>query len=192
LVAIRKPERRFGRFALIFMSMGATFGLFFFTEPQMAIAQAARAPSRATTIIGRHDPARIEGLDDGGVIVETKNRGREVVRFVEIWRIRRSFASDEPRGTTVIDFANNRLFAATTVPDLIQLVGQKLPLIKLTAPSGETIYLVASKITDVFPSLPGVHNPNSRTVAGTRYGIQQVQEPIGTVQSIVAAAKPQQ
>jgi hypothetical protein len=192
LLRFLELRRRFEGRAAALIGAALAFGLPLFTGPEIALAQAGRAVSGPTTVIGRHDPAQLSGLEDGGVIVETKNRGREVVRFVEIWRIRRAFASDEPRGTTVIDFADNRLFVATTVPDLIALVSQKLPLIKLTAPSGETIYLAANKITDVFPSLPGVHNPDSRTVAGTRYGIQQVKEPIGTVQSIVAAARPQQ
>ena len=48
---------------------------------------------------------------------------------------------------------------------------------KLTAPNGEVIYMVASKVTDISNALPGLHNPASKAVIGTRDGTQQVIEP---------------
>jgi hypothetical protein len=110
------------------------------------------------------------------------------VQFAEIWRIRKAFASDEPSGTTVIDYANNRLFVATPLDGLIADLGKKVPMTKLTAPNGEMIYMVASKVTDISNALPGLHNPASKAVVGTRDGTQQVLEAVDEAKKIISSA----
>jgi hypothetical protein len=156
---------------------------------QPAFAQLTlRTPHRPTIILGRKHPGRFKGLADGGVVVDLRDGGTQVVQFGEIWRIRRAFASDEPAGTTVIDFANNRLFVATRFADLVGNVGKKIPLTKLTAPNGEAVYMAAGKVTDIFAALPGLHNPASKTVIGTRDGMQQVLEPADEAKRIIADA----
>jgi hypothetical protein len=149
-------------------------------------------PHRPTIILGRKHPGRIDSLAPEGVIVDLRDGGKQVVQFTEIWRIRRAFASDEPANTAVIDFANNRLFVATPVANLIADVGKTIAIVQLTAPNGETVYMAANKITDIFNSLPGLHNPLSKTVIGTRDGTQQVLEPAGEVKRIVASARTAQ
>jgi hypothetical protein len=157
--------------------------------PAEALAQAVpQAPRRPIIILGRKHPGKVTGLVAEGVLVDLRDGGKQVVQFVEIWRIRRAFASDEPQGTTVIDFANNRLFVATPLANLVGDLGKKIPVVQLTAPNGETVYMVASKITDIFNSLPGLHNPLSKTVIGTRDGTQQVLEDAGNVKRLVSDA----
>jgi hypothetical protein len=146
-------------------------------------------PRRPTIILGRRHPARIAGLAAEGVIVDLRDGGKQVVQFNEIWRVRRAFASDEPASTAVIDFANNRLFVATPVANLIADIGRNVAIVQLTAPNGETVYMAANKITDIFNSLPGLHNPLSKTVIGTRDGTQQVLEPADEVKRVVAGAR---
>ena len=119
---------------------------------------------------------------------ESTDGGTQSVQFGEIWRIRRAFASDEPAGTTVVDFANNRLFVATPLAGLVSDVGKKIPLVQFTAPNGEAVYMAASKVTDISNALPGLHNPLSKTVIGTRDGTQQVTETAGDVKRIVEGA----
>jgi len=152
----------------------------------------SRPPHRPTIILGRRHPGRITGLAGDGVIVDLRDGGQQVVQFSEIWRIRRAFASDEPPGTAVIDFANNRLFVATPVANLIADIGKNIAVVQFTAPNGEIIYMAANKITDIFNSLPGLHNPLSKTVIGTRDGTQQVLEPADDVKRIVASARTAQ
>ncbi len=153
-------------------------------------AQAApqRAPQGPTNFLGRSHPGKVTGLVDDGIVVNLKDGGTQVVQFGEIWRIRKAFASDEPRGTSVIDFANNRLFVAMPLENLIADLGKKVPITKLTAPNGEEIYMVASKVTDISNSLPGLHNPASKAVIGTRDGTQQVLEAVDEAKRIIADA----
>ncbi|HZV20558.1 MAG TPA: hypothetical protein VE986_03340 [Hyphomicrobiales bacterium] len=157
--------------------------------PGPAFGQSAwHRPTRPLLILGRKHPGHIMGLSPQGISVDLKDGGAQVVQFAEIWRIRRAFASDEPPGTAVIDFANNRLFVATPVSYLVENVGRKIPLTKLTAPNGEAIYIAAGKVTDIANALPGLHNPASKTVIGTRDGTQQVIEPPDEAKRIIAEA----
>jgi len=159
-------------------------------EPAPASAQGALAPARRPFIVlGRLHPGRITGLADDGIVVDLRDGGTQVVQYGEIWRIRRAFASDEPAGTTVVDFANNRLFVATPLAGLISDAGKKIPLVQFTAPNGEAIYMAANKVTDISNALPGLHNPLSKTVIGTRDGTQQVTEAADAAKRIVAGAQ---
>jgi hypothetical protein len=88
----------------------------------------------------------------------------------------------------VTGIANNRLFVATPLPDLIGNVSKKVALTKLTAPNGEAIYMAAGKVTDISGALPGLHNPSSKTVIGTRDGTQQVLETIDAAKQIIGEA----
>jgi hypothetical protein len=127
-------------------------------------------------------------LSNDGIVVNLRDGGTQVVQFGEIWRVRKAFASDEPAGTTVIDFANTRLFVATPLDALIADLSKKVPMTKLTAPNGEIIYMVASKVTDIYNALPGLHNPLSKAVVGTRDGTQQVLEAVDEAKRIIASA----
>ncbi len=154
-----------------------------------AAAQLASPAHGRTKVIGRQHPARLAGLAADGITVETRDIGQQVVRFTDIWRVRRALTSDEPSGACVIDFANNRLFVAASVADVTGMLGQHLQLVQFTSPGGDRIYLVANRVTDVYEAQPALHNPASKTVVGTRYGTQQIQEPIETVQQAIAAAR---
>jgi hypothetical protein len=157
--------------------------------PPSAFAQITlQAPHRRTIVLGRKHPGKITAQDGEGVVVDLRDGGTQVVQFGEIWRIRRAFASDEPPGTSVIDFANNRLFVATPLPGLVENVGKKTPLAQLTAPNGEIVYMAANKVTDISGALPGLHHPLSKTLIGTRDGVQQVIEPIDEAKRMIAAA----
>lgn len=163
----------------IVLTMGAAF----------AADQRANLHPRPPVILNQGHAAKLSGVVDGGISVETLNGGHQIVGFNDIWRIRRAVAIDEPSGSTVIDFAENRIFVATSVADLLPLLDKNVPLVKFTSPNGDVIYMAANKVTDIFRALPGVHNPNSQTVIGTRDGIQQVKEPLDAAQRIVAAAR---
>lgn len=125
---------------------------------------------------------------DDGIIVDLKDGGTQVIQFGEIWRIRRAFASDEPPSTTVVDFADNRLFVATPLANLVSDTGKKIPLVPFTAPNGEVVYMAAQKVTEISNSLPGLHNPLSKSVIGTRDGAQQVLEAADAARRMVADA----
>ncbi len=159
-------------------------------QPEAALAPAPRRlVNGPKNFFGQKHPGKITGLSDDGIAVNLREGGAQVVQFAEIWRLRRAFASDEPAGTTVIDFANNRLFVATPLADLVANLSKKVAITKLTAPNGETIYMVASKVTDIARSIPGLHNPASKAVVGTRDGTQQVLEAIDDAQRLVSEAR---
>jgi hypothetical protein len=164
---------------------GATASL----PPPPAYAQASLQPTRSARIVlGRKHPGKVTGFSEEGVTVDLKEGGTQTVQFGEIWRIRRAFVSGEPAGTTVIDFADSRLFVATPVASLIGDVAKKVPLAQFTAPNGEIVYMAAGKVTDIAAALPGLHNPASKTVIGTRDGAQQITEPADAAKRIVAEA----
>jgi hypothetical protein len=143
---------------------------------------------RPLMVLGRAHPGKITGEVDEGVVVDLRSGGTQLVQFSEIWRIRRAFASDEPAGTTVIDFANNRLFVASSVSGLVTDIGKRIPLGQFTAPNGEIIYMATGKITDISKAIPGLHNPASKSVIGTRDGAQQVLEAADAAKKIVTDA----
>jgi hypothetical protein len=159
--------------------------------PQAAPAQAVpqRLVNGPKNFFGQKHPGKVTGLSDDGIAVSLKEGGAQVVQLAEIWRLRRSFASDEPAGTSVIDFANNRLFVGTPLAELVTSLGKKVAITKLTAPNGEIIYMVAGKVTDISRALPGLHNPASKAVVGTRDGTQQVSEAIDEAQRLVSEAR---
>ena len=157
--------------------------------PPQAYAQASMQPTRSPRVVlGRKHPGKVTGFLEEGVTVDLKDGGTQIVQFGEIWRIRRAFVSGEPAGTTVVDFADNRLFVAMPVASLIGDVGKKVPLAQFTAPNGEIVYMAAGKVTDIAAALPGLHNPASKTVIGTRDGTQQITEPADAAKRIVAEA----
>ena len=158
------------------------------TSPALAQAAPVRPPTGPKNFLGRSHPGKITGLSDDGIVVNLRDGGTQVVQFGEIWRIRKAFASDEPAGTTVVDYANNRLFVATPFDALIVDLGRKVALTKLTAPNGDMIYMVASKVTDISNALPGLHNPASKAVIGTRDGTQQVLEAVDDAKKIISSA----
>ncbi len=49
--------------------------------------------------------------------------------------------------------------------------------------------MVASKVTDISRALPGMHNPASKAVIGTRDGTQQVVEAIDDAKRIISDAR---
>jgi hypothetical protein len=160
-----------------------------FSVPAAAQSVSMFQPTRTPRLIlGRKHPGQVTSLSEAGVVVDLKDGGTQVIQFGEIWRVRLAYASDEPKGTAVVDFADNRLFVATPVPDLVSDLGKKIALVQLTAPNGETVYLAAAKVADIFNAIPGLHNPASKTVIGTRDGTQQVVEPADTARRMVAEA----
>jgi len=154
-----------------------------------AFAQGFGQPMRGpTNIMGRSYPGKITKIGAEGISVNLREGGPQTVLFSDIWRFRRAFAADEPTGTSIVDFGNNRMFIAAPLDTLTTEASRKLPLTRFTAPNGDIVYLVASKVTDIAGAVPGVHNPASRTVIGTRNGSQQVLETIADTKKVIAAA----
>ncbi|MFY9642475.1 MAG: hypothetical protein WCD20_04040 [Rhodomicrobium sp.] len=173
---------------MILLALALSF-VAFAGSPTPAHAQSAFQPTRGPRIIlGRRHPGRITGLSDSGIVVDLKDGGTQTVQFNEIWRIRRAFAYDEPPGTTVIDFADNRLFVATPIATVVDDAAKKIPLVQFTAPNRETVYMAAEKVTDISNSIPGLHNPLSKSVIGTRDGAQQVVEAADSARRMVTDA----
>ena len=143
---------------------------------------------RPIMVFGRSHPGHITGQSNGGLAVKLRDGGTQAIQFGEIWRIRRAYASDEPQGTAVIDFANIRIFVATPVASLVGDARKRIPLVQFTAPNGEAVYMAADKVTDISNALPGLHNPLSKAVIGTRDGAQQVTETADIAKRIVAEA----
>ncbi len=171
---------------LLALALTSLEGAGFWTPAE---AQSALQPTKSPRVVlGRKHPGKVTGVTDDGVTVDLKDEGTQLVQFALVWRIRQAFVSGEPRGTTVIDFADNRLFAVTPEADIVGDVGKKIALVQFTAPNGETVYMAASKITDVMGALAGLHNPASKTVIGTRNGTQQITEPVDDAKRLVAAA----
>ncbi|ADP69822.1 hypothetical protein Rvan_0541 [Rhodomicrobium vannielii ATCC 17100] len=175
------------RFAFWLASLAAVAGTT--PMPHSALAQGFGQPMRGpTNILGRSYPGKIKAIGVESMTVNLREGGPQTVLYSDIWRLRRSFASDEPNGSSIVDFGNNRMFIAASFDALVAEVSKKLPLTKFTAPNGDTVYLVANKVTDITGAIPGLHNPASKTVVGTRNGSQQVLETIADTKKVIAAA----
>jgi hypothetical protein len=102
-----------------------------------------------------------------------------------IWRIREACNPSEPPGTTIIDFAYVRLFASEPFDVVLNELRLTTSLIKLTAPNGVPVYLVADKIVEVYEPVPGLYHPETHSIVGSLEGRQQVQESKAHVSAMI-------
>jgi hypothetical protein len=162
-----------------------------YSVPAAAQSAAMFQPTHGPRLVfGRKHPGQVTSFSDAGVVVDLKENGTQLIQFGEIWRVRLAFASDEPGGTAVVDFADNRLFVASPVANFAGELGKKIALVQFTTPNGEPVYIAAGKVTEIFNALPGLHNPASKTVISTKDGMQQITEPADAAKRMVAEAHP--
>lgn len=156
-------------------------------EPvRISLAPSGRAAKEDSTL----QPARQAPPVLGEITFDTLHGGKKTVLLAEIWRLRPALPdSIEPSGVTVIDYAKTRLYVPGALKDLFEKVGAQLPLAELTAPNGQHVYLVASRITGIKKATGGDYHPNAQTIISTKDGIQQVLEPQEAVMKIIAEAK---
>ena len=127
---------------------------------------AAEAAEHQTGAVDRNAPISFRTLD--GDILQ--------VDLDEIWRIRAAIGRDEPAGSTVIDYAFERLFVGDPLETVVEEIRLRRDLRQFTLPSGAPIYIFPEKIIGIKRSIPNQHHPNSRSILIAREGEQQVQE----------------
>ena len=94
----------------------------------------------------------------------------------EIWRIRATSTSDEPRNAIVIDYGWERVYVKESLASVVEKVGAVRPLKKFTLPAGGPVYIVLAKVTGVTRAIPQVSHPNAHAIIVSREGHTQVQE----------------
>ena len=94
----------------------------------------------------------------------------------EIWRIRATYTSDEPRNAIVIDYGWDRVYVKESLASVVEKVGGGRPLKRFTLPGGGPVYIVLAKVTGVTRAIPQVSHPNAHAIIVSREGQTQVQE----------------
>ena len=94
----------------------------------------------------------------------------------EIWRIRATSTSDEPRNAIVIDYGWDRVYVKESLASVVEKVGAVRPLKRFTLPAGGSVYIVLAKVTGVTRAIPQVSHPNAHAIIVSREGHTQVQE----------------
>lgn len=108
--------------------------------------------------------------------LQTLDGDTQQVNPEEIWRIRATSTSDEPRGAIVIDYGWERVYVKESLASVVEKVGGVRPLKKFTLPGGGAVYIVVAKVTGVTRAIPQVSHPNAHTIIVCREGQTQVQE----------------
>ena len=107
---------------------------------------------------------------------QTLDGATQQVNPDEIWRIRATSASGEPRGAVVIDYGFERVYVKESLASVVEKVDGVRPLKKFTLPGGAPVYIVAAKVTGVTRSIPHLHHPSAHAIIVAREGQTQVQE----------------
>ena len=102
-------------------------------------------------------------------------------------RISDAIGSEARAGGVVLD-ATQRVFANGTAGDVAGTLGKFTVFIRLTAPSGASVYLNPRQILQVFEADPRVTNANARSFIRLTSGNQQVQESIRDIKNMISAA----
>jgi hypothetical protein len=149
-----KEDRMFARKLALLASAAIVIAAGGATIKGSARATATSPGASRSHVFGQRITGRISQITGDSLTVDFRDGGPEAVQFRDIWRIRMAFATGEPEGTTVIDYAGSRLFVVARLSDVIAAARGKLPLRKFTAPNGQVIYLSAAKVTGVSQALP--------------------------------------
>jgi hypothetical protein len=107
---------------------------------------------------------------------QTLDGGTRQVNPEEIWRIRATSTSDEPRDAVVIYYAFERVYVKDSLASVLEKVGGEQPLRQFTLPGGGTVYIVATKVTGITRAIPHLSHPNAHAIIVSREGQTQVQE----------------
>ena len=159
------------------------------TPPQGAQGAPNRPPTGPKNFLGRTHPGKITGLSNDGIVVNLRDGGTQVVQFGEILARPQSLCQRRAGRHHRHRLCQHPALCCNPASNtLIDDLSKKVPMTKLTAPNGEIIYMVASKVTDIYNALPGLHNPASKAVVGTRDGTQQVLEAVDEAKKIIASA----
>ena len=105
----------------------------------------------------------------------------EQVSIDEIWRLREASGRDEPAGSTMVDYAFERLFVKDSLDAIVDSIRAQRRIEKFTSPMGAPVYIVADKVIGISKALPLQHHPNTKAIIIAREGEQQVEESRDTV-----------
>ncbi|MGB0086684.1 MAG: hypothetical protein WBP94_15105 [Rhodomicrobiaceae bacterium] len=131
-----------------------------------------------------HDAKRAD--PNAAISFQTPDGDVEQVAVDQIWRIRAASTHGEPAGTTVIEYAYERIFVKDSVENVVSKVSEYRNVKKFTSPGGEPIYIVTDKITGILRPIPNEHHQNAKAIIVTREGQQQVQESRETIRGAFA------
>ena len=90
---------------------------------------------------------QLKRSDDGEPAISLKTLDQDVqqINLDEIWRVRAASASDEPAGSTVLDYAFERVFVNDALEKVVGRIGEHRHVKRFTLPSGAPVYIVAER-----------------------------------------------
>jgi hypothetical protein len=101
---------------------------------------------------------------------QTVDGDTQQVNSEDIWRIRATSTSDEPRGAIVIDYGFERVYIKESMASVVEKVNGVRPLRKFMLPGGGPVYLVAAKVTGITRTIPNLSHPNAHAIIISRWG----------------------
>jgi hypothetical protein len=113
-----------------------------------------------------------------------------------VFRCREAIPSFEPNATTSVHYdahpenpQYSTLLSKMTLQQVLDVIGDALPMVHFTAPNGMTVYLDASKVKSITPAdAGGEHEARSKTVIYLHGQQQQVRETVFEATQIVKSA----
>ena len=120
--------------------------------------------------------------------VGTLTGGARLVRTTSLVRFRKTFGSEEPQDAVMIDYGSERLFARTSVDQVRDKVAGTIATIEVTAPAGVPVFLNVDAISSIEAATVILHHSNAKSVIEVEGRLQQAQEDVATVQSLIADA----
>ena len=120
--------------------------------------------------------------------VGTLTGGARLVRTTSLVRFRKTFGSEEPQDAVMIDYGSEKLFAHTSVDEVKDKVAGTIATIEVTAPAGVPVFLNVDAISSIEAATVILHHSNAKSVIEVGRSLQQAQEDVATVQSLIADA----
>ena len=129
---------------------------------------------------------RTRSVGGDELLFTTLDNDTQNINAEQIWRVRSASISDEPAGSIVIDYGDERIFVKGSLDNVVEKIRTQRELRKFTSPSGAPIYIAPDKVIGINRPIPHQHHENSHSIIIAREGQQQVQE---TRQAITDALK---
>jgi hypothetical protein len=120
----------------------------------------------------------VTGLDGSTILIDA----------TQIRMFRPAYGSEEPAGTKVIHFAEQRQFTPETGDQLAVRLQGIIASAQLTTPIGLPVWVDARKVSSVYPPTPDKHHSAVRAVLTVDDREQQLTEDVPTAGDILARA----
>ena len=120
--------------------------------------------------------------------VGTLTGGARLVRTTSVVRFRETYGAEEPPHAVVIDYGHEKVLSKMSIDAIKDRVAGAIALIEVTSPAGVPVFLNVDAISSIEAATVILHHSNAKSVIEVEGRLQQAQEDVATVQSLIADA----